>query len=78
MKQIVKTGDAFGVTLSREMLDYLKVIVGEDVLIEMKNHELIIRKIIPNEPPEGFSEDFFRTLNEKFEGYDTTLKSLKK
>lgn len=78
MQRIIKSGDTLGVTLSKEMLDYLKVVVGEDVQVEMKEQELVIRKIIPNEPPEGYSEDFFRSLNEKLEKYDTTLKSLKK
>jgi len=78
IQQIIKVDDTFGATLSTEMLEYLKVVVGEDVQIEMKDHELIIRKIIPYEPPEGFTEDFFRTLNDKFEGNNTTLKSLKK
>ena len=77
IQRIVEVEDELGVTLTAEMLDYLKVAVGEDVQVEMRGHELIVRKIIPQEPPKEFSEDFFRSLNEKVEKYGTTLKTLK-
>ena len=44
-QRIIRANDTFAVTLSEEMLDYLQVILGETVEVEMKDSELVIRKI---------------------------------
>ncbi|MBB4824580.1 formylmethanofuran dehydrogenase subunit D [Sporosarcina luteola] len=43
-QRIIQAKDTFAVTLSEKMLDYLQVILGETVEVEMKDGELIIRK----------------------------------
>ncbi|MBE1553227.1 hypothetical protein [Sporosarcina limicola] len=77
LQQIIQNGDAYAVTLSEEMLDHLKVIEGENVQVEMREHELVIRKIIPVDSSDGLSADYFQTLNEASENYDTTETALK-
>lgn len=49
IQQIVQIGSSAGVTLSNELLEHLNLVVGENVQIEMKEHELIVRKLIPHE-----------------------------
>lgn len=76
-RKITQVGNSLGMTLSSEMLDCLKVTKGEDIQVEMKEGELVIKKIKQVEYPTGISEDFFDILNETVEEYDATLKELK-
>lgn len=76
-RKITQIGNSYGMTLSREMLDHLKITKGDDVQVEMKAGELILRKIQHTVYPDGISEDFFDVLNETIEKYDATLKELK-
>ncbi|HJF33151.1 MAG TPA: AbrB family transcriptional regulator [Sporosarcina psychrophila] len=76
-RKITQIGNSYGMTLSREMLDYLKITKGDDVQVEMKAGELILRRIQHTVYPDGISEDFFDVLNETIEKYDTALKELK-
>ncbi|QTD39952.1 hypothetical protein [Sporosarcina sp. Te-1] len=43
-QRIIRANNAFAVTLSEEMLDYLQVIIGETVEVVMQDSELVIRK----------------------------------
>lgn len=76
-RKVTQIGNSCGLTLSREMLDHLKVSKGDDVQVEMKAGELILRRIQHTVYPDGISEDFFDVLNETIEKYDATLKELK-
>ncbi|QUW23981.1 AbrB family transcriptional regulator [Sporosarcina sp. Marseille-Q4063] len=76
-RRITQIGNSLGLTLSSEMLNYLKVSKGDDVQVEMRKDELVIKKIKAVEYPVGISEDFFDVLNETVEMYDATLKELK-
>lgn len=76
-RKITQIGNSLGMTLSPEMLECLSVTKGEDIQVEMKEDELVIKKIKQVEYPAGISEDFFDVLNETVEKYDATLKELK-
>lgn len=71
VQEVVKLGQTVGVTLTTEMLDQLKLVEGEKVHVEMRGHELVIRKIIGNEPTEDFAQSFFQNLNESLAKYET-------
>jgi len=77
VQKIIQVGETLCVPLSLEMLEHLQVENGENVEVEMKEHELLIRKIFPPNSEENYSEKFFQTLNEEVEKYGTTMKSFK-
>lgn len=51
VQEVVKLGQTLGVTLTNEMLDQLKLVEGEKVHVEVREHELVIRKIIMHRRP---------------------------
>lgn len=71
VQEIVKLGETLGVTLTHEVLDQLKLVEGEKVHVEVREHELVIRKIIGDEPTENFTQSFFQNLNESLAKYET-------
>lgn len=77
VQEIVRLGQTLGVTLTNETLNQLKMVEGEKVQVEVREHELIIRKIISDEPTENFAQSFFQNLNESLAKYET-ISSLKR
>lgn len=76
LQQIVPIGDSFGVTLTEEMLIHLGVIGWDEVQVEMKKDELVIRKIGTPGSPEQLSQEFFEAYNEPLDSIVPTMKSL--
>ncbi|MEK3937039.1 hypothetical protein MKY41_17170 [Sporosarcina sp. FSL W7-1349] len=77
LQQIVPIGDSFGVTLTEEMLSHLGVVGWEEVQVEMRKDELVIKRIGSSGSPESLTQEFFEVYNEPLDNFGPTMENLK-
>lgn len=75
-RKITKIGNSYGVTIPVDLMEKAGIEHGDDVQLEYENGEIKITKSKKVSLPEGISEDFFATVQETLEEYDSTLKGL--
>ncbi|MBA2878585.1 antitoxin component of MazEF toxin-antitoxin module [Anoxybacillus kamchatkensis] len=59
-----------------EFLQKLDIHQGDEVQMEFKDNQIVIKKSNKVNLPKGISKDFFDVLNETLEEYDETIKGL--
>ena len=74
-RKITKIGNSSGVTLPHELLEKINLKNGDEVSLEVKGNEIIIKKKI--QLPDGISPDFFEILEGSMDEYDNTIKALR-
>ncbi|EPZ37930.1 MULTISPECIES: AbrB/MazE/SpoVT family DNA-binding domain-containing protein [Anoxybacillus] len=75
-RKVLKIGNSLGVTFPVEFLQKLDIHQGDEVQMEFKDNQIVIKKSNKVNLPEGISKDFFDVLNETLEEYDETIKGL--
>ncbi|WP_342513565.1 hypothetical protein MKY34_01865 [Sporosarcina sp. FSL K6-1522] len=75
IRQIVQIGDTYGITFTPEMLAHLNVSADENVQVVMTENDLVIRKVLPANYPDGDSDGFQDIVHEASATYGTTVKS---
>lgn len=76
-RKITKIGNSLGLSLPPEMLKKINLNKGDQVIIDVEDDKLIIKKQPSLQIPEGISPDFFDILSETMEEYDKTIKGLR-
>lgn len=69
IRRIVQMKDTCGIAFSPEMLAHLKVEVGEEVQVVMREKDLIIRKVLPANYLDGDSDGSQDIVHEAEEMY---------
>ncbi|MDO0877167.1 AbrB/MazE/SpoVT family DNA-binding domain-containing protein [Anoxybacillus gonensis] len=59
-----------------EFLQKLDIHQGDEIQMEFKDNQIVIKKSNKVNLPKGISKDFFDVLNETLEEYDETIKGL--
>ena len=77
MQRVIQVGERVGVTLSNEMLRHINVVIGESVHVEMRDDELVIKKIVSLDSPDGLSIELMQKLQEIVDEQGGILTSLK-
>jgi putative addiction module antidote len=75
-RKVSKIGNSLGITMT-ESLKALNINLGDSVRINVREDEIIIKKIPYVTLPEGISSDFLDVLQNAMDKYDDTLKGLK-
>ncbi|WP_181520413.1 AbrB/MazE/SpoVT family DNA-binding domain-containing protein [Anoxybacillus ayderensis] len=75
-RKVLKIGNSLGVTFPVEFLQKLDIHQGDEVQMEFKDNQIVIKKSNKVNLPKGISKDFFDVLNETLEEYDETIKGL--
>ena len=76
-RKVTKIGNSLGVTFPTKMLRKINVNLGDEVTLDLKGDEIILRKSRKVQLPDNISPDFFDVLNETMNQYDETLKGLR-
>lgn len=77
VQRVIQVGERVGVTLSNEMLRHINVVIGESVHVEMRDDELVIKKIVSLDSPDGLSIELMQKLQEIVDEQGGILTSLK-
>lgn len=77
VQRVIQVGERVGVTLSNEMLRHINVVIGESVHVEMRDDELVIKKIVSLDSPDGLSIELMQKLQEIVDEQGGIFKSLK-
>jgi antitoxin MazE len=75
VRKITKIGNSVGITLPQEILEKVNLKNGDDVFVETKDNEIIIKK--KTQLPDGISADFFEILEKSMNEYNETIKALR-
>lgn len=76
-RKITQVGNSLGLTVPTHMLEALGVKKGDDVIVELKHDQLLVKKAPTMvELPEGVPVDFFEVLEKEMEAHDEALKGL--
>ena len=76
-RKITKFGNSLGITIPAEILKSIDATLGDEMQIEAKNGEIVLRKSIKIALPKGISADFFDIFNKTVQQYDETFKALR-
>lgn len=76
-RKITKIGNSLGVTFPSEILKRIHVNHGDEVTIDLRGDEIVIRKSRKVQLPSGISPDFFEILDKTMNEYDETIKGLR-
>jgi putative addiction module antidote len=74
-RKITKVGNSSGITLPKELLEKINLKTGDEVYLELKGNEIIIKKKISLN--QNISPDFFEILESSMDEYDSTIKALR-
>jgi antitoxin MazE len=74
-RKITKIGNSSGITLPKEILEKINLKNGDEVFLELKGNEIIIKKKMAL--PQNISPDFFEILEGSMNEYDNTIKALR-
>lgn len=75
-RRLTNIGNSIGLTIPHEILKEINLKNGDDVYIELKGSEIIIKKKL-TKLPFGISEDFYSILESTMKQYDETIKALR-
>ncbi len=76
-RRVTKIGNSLGITFPGEVLKKINISRGDEITIDVRGDEIILRKSRKIQLPQGISPDFFDVLNETMTEYDETIKGLR-
>ncbi len=76
-RKVTKIGNSLGITFPSDILKKINVVQGDEVTIDVRGDEIVLRKSRKINLPNGISPDFFDILNETMTEYDETIKGLR-
>ncbi|KEF36375.1 growth regulator [Schinkia azotoformans MEV2011] len=75
-RKVTKIGNSFGITLPIELLKQVGLSHGDDVQVEVKDGQIILRKKEKVVLPEGVDAEFMNILNDVINEHDKAFKGL--
>jgi antitoxin MazE len=75
-RKIIKIGNSLGVTIPNDFLEIANISLGDEVVIDYVDNEIILKKSERIQKPEGLSDDFFKILNKTMKNYKKTIEGL--
>ncbi|MBP1970544.1 putative addiction module antidote [Virgibacillus natechei] len=75
-RKVTKIGNSYGITFPKELLKEAGISYGDNVQLEVKEGEIVLKKGKQVELPEGISEDFFDVLERNTNKHEKTINEL--
>ncbi|MBP1949364.1 AbrB/MazE/SpoVT family DNA-binding domain-containing protein [Virgibacillus litoralis] len=75
-RKVTKVGNSFGITLPNELLKQVGLAHGDDVQVEVKDGEIVLRKKEQVTLPKGVDAEFMDILNDVINEHDKAFKGL--
>ncbi|WP_373895410.1 AbrB/MazE/SpoVT family DNA-binding domain-containing protein [Virgibacillus sp. CBA3643] len=75
-RKVTKIGNSYGITFPKELLKEAGISYGDNVQLEVKEGEIVLKKGKQVELPEGISEDFFDVLERNTDKHKETINEL--
>lgn len=75
-RKVTKIGNGFGITLPIELLKQVGLAHGDDVQVELKDGEIVLRKKEQVTLPEGVNAEFIDILNDVINEHDKAFRGL--
>jgi len=75
-RKVTKIGNSIGITLPIELLKQVGLEQGDDVQIEVKDGQIILRKKEKVLLPQGVDAEFMNILNDVINEHDKAFKGL--
>lgn len=75
-RKVTKIGNSFGITLPTELLKKVGLKQGDDVQVEVKDGEIVLRKKEQITLPDGVDAQFMDILNDVIKDHDKAFKGL--
>lgn len=76
-RKVTKIGNSLGVTIPADVLKKIDVVQGDEITLDLREGEIILRKSRKIHLPNGISSDFFEILSQTMEQFDETIKGLR-
>lgn len=75
-RKVTKIGNSYGVTLPADTLKEAHLSLGDSVLIDVKDGDIIIRKNTTVTLPKGINPKFAEAMSRTLDRYEETLRTL--
>ena len=75
-RKVTKIGNSYGITVPADMLKEAGLSYGDNVQLESKDGEIVLRKKKEVKLPEGLSADFFEVLERNTNKHEKTIQDL--
>ncbi|GAA0289081.1 putative addiction module antidote [Gracilibacillus halotolerans] len=75
-RKVMRVGNSFGITLPIEILKQVGLAHGDDVQVEVKDGNIVLRKKEHITLPEGVDAEFMDILNDVIKEHDKAFKGL--
>lgn len=75
-RKVTKIGNSYGVTFPKELLKEVGISYGDQLQLEQKDGEIIVRKNQSVQLPKGLSADFFDVLERNTQKHEETIREL--
>jgi len=75
-RKVTKIGNSFGITIPIELLKQVGLSQGDDVQVEVKDGNIVLRKKEQQSLPEGVDAEFMDILNDVIKEHDKAFKGL--
>ena len=75
-RKVTKIGNSYGITVPVDMLKEAGLSYGDNVQLESKDGEIVMRKKRDVKLPEGLSADFFEVLERNTNKHEKTIQEL--
>ena len=76
-RKVTKIGNSLGVTIPADVLKKIDVVQGDEITLDLREGEIILRKSRKIHLPNGISSDFFEILSQTMDQFDETIKGLR-
>lgn len=75
-RKVTKIGNSYGITIPTAFLKEAGLSYGDNVRLESKDGEIVLRKKEEVKLPEGVTSDFMDLLNDVIKEHDVAFKGL--
>ncbi len=75
-RKVTKIGNSYGITVPVDMLKEAGLSYGDNVQLESKNGQIVMRKKKEIELPKGVDNDFMDVLNDVIKEHEVAFKGL--
>jgi len=75
-RKVTKIGNSYGITIPAEFLKESGLSYGDNVQLNVKDGEIVMRKKEEMKIPEGISADFFKVLERNANKHEKTIQDL--
>ncbi|RYG72180.1 AbrB/MazE/SpoVT family DNA-binding domain-containing protein [Lentibacillus lipolyticus] len=75
-RKITKVGNSYGITFPKDLLKEAGISYGDNVKVELKDGNIVLRKKEDIKLPEDISADFFEVLERNIEKHEKTVRDL--